>query len=227
MRCCVALLDQHRDCKAFTHNYGYSSCLWALQFGTRSFFLNKDIVPTLRAFADVKMPTFIVPFKKTSRASYSLKAGAATKNWDPGTTGCDPPNKRVRFHRYRSKKPDHVVTSDPKFLAALKDPKQKVLYFIHGGGYVVCSTQTHRGLVYNLVHNTESLLFTLNYRRPPDVDIVVTIDDCVRGCVILISPWVDFTSSELSDASFVVNRKLDIFRPEGVKRFANIVAQGY
>ncbi|CAD7965069.1 unnamed protein product [Amoebophrya sp. A120] len=581
VRCCLALLDKCRDPTRFAHNYAYSYFLWGLQFGTKSFFLNRDIVPTIRFLGDIKMPTLIVPFRKTSRARFSLPvrepdevlmeyyditeekepdllkrkkmlkrmifkncsltqksertssgstsssrrggdhinyiqkevnkgkeagfkeikadwlwpnkltphlnsknfdaelkeeeggnssdedeatlveqqdqqqqhqvvnqsqnkssssttstsctpkscknanfcssnnnsvdlvsggtttqsgctAGSSSSSSSSSTTGINTSHNKPRWHhRYRSKKPSHVITSDSKFLAAIRNPKQKVIYFIHGGGYVVCSTQTHRGLVYNLVDKTGFLLFTPNYRRPPDVDIVVTIDDCLQGylhlvhvlkiapsrinlfgdsagaglclqllqilkgrlhggrlscgvgnvaglarsrrrsrivdgtttseasgqsrtgppdematvapscedqqhaevdhpeilshtpsstisattartcraasCMqeasfselshdiksssvtasdeqerekedttrllqpassspppgslmppraVLISPWVDFTSSEQSDASFVTNRKLDIFRPEGVKRFANIVASG-
>ncbi|CAD7960590.1 unnamed protein product [Amoebophrya sp. A25] len=425
IRCSVALLDKHRDVSNFSHSYMYSYCLWLLQFGTRSFFLNKKIVPTLRFLGDIKMPTLIVPFKRTSRARFSLpvrdpdevlneyygrtgesrslrrktywgtkekpevnrgrearlkeikcdwlwpnrltphlngrgskaKSGSSSsgrKNKDfnfcstssssststtgrgknpdngaaavpssaGGTTCCTPSScgprrgdysgfddssapydeyegfenteeggysseeetspaaaaadlfndrnkvtagnktlssrssndedygeasacidpelvkhlrnalprpqrkssrgdgeapdevppphlpsqrmssspscasssssssspkltkqevKSLRWHRYRSKKPEFVVKSDPRFLAALRNPKQRVIYFIHGGGYVVCSTQTHRGLEYNLVDKTGYMLFTINYRRPPDVDIVVAIDDCLRG----------------------------------------------
>ena len=72
VRCCVALLDKHRDVSNFHHNYMYSYCLWLLQFGTRSFFINKNIMPVIRIFGDIKMPTFIVPFKRTSRARFSL-----------------------------------------------------------------------------------------------------------------------------------------------------------
>merc|ERR1712194_318503 len=44
--------------------------------------------------------------------------------------------------------------------------------------------------------------------------------------VVLISPWADFSRTEENDASFRINRKRDLFRPEGVKRICNIVMQG-
>lgn len=89
--------------------------------------------------------------------------------------------RKSHFSWHLSKKPSTVVETDPAFRAALRNPEQRIIYFIHGGGYVVCSTQTHRGVVYNLVDKTGFMLFTPNYRRPPDVDLLVSVDDCVQG----------------------------------------------
>lgn len=60
-------------------------------------------------------------------------------------------------------------------------PGQRVLYFLHGSGYVGCSPATHRGLVSQLVARTGRPAFVVRYRRGPEHSFPAATDDAVRG----------------------------------------------
>lgn len=51
-----------------------------------------------------------------------------------------------------------------------------IVLYLHGGGYALCSSQTHRNIVTAFaLHNV--VLCVPNYRRAPDVSIIDTVED--------------------------------------------------
>ena len=162
---------------------------------------------------------------------------------------------------------------------------ENVILYLHGGAYVLCNTRSHRSLIYSICKQTNSVVFAPNFRRPPEVDLKVTIDDALQSylflinelgvrsqnitvmgesaggalCVsllvrlkqlqreaeeeygsllggvhllprnvVIISPWVDLSASEVTSASFISNNHhgRDMFTAEVVKRFANRICKG-
>ncbi len=57
----------------------------------------------------------------------------------------------------------------------------RVIYYLHGSGYVVCSPRTHRGLVSRLSRRTDRVAFSLDYRLAPKHRFPAAGDDTVRG----------------------------------------------
>ncbi|MGW5524456.1 alpha/beta hydrolase [Gordonia sp. NPDC003950] len=66
-----------------------------------------------------------------------------------------------------------------------------VIYYLHGSGYVVCSTRTHRGLVARLSRRTGCLAFSLAYRLAPEYRWPAGGDDAIRGYHWLLSQDID------------------------------------
>lgn len=52
-----------------------------------------------------------------------------------------------------------------------------IVLYLHGGGYALCSSQTHRNILTAFaIHDV--VLCVPNYRRAPDVSIIEAVDDC-------------------------------------------------
>ncbi|MEE4025560.1 alpha/beta hydrolase [Gordonia sp. PKS22-38] len=57
----------------------------------------------------------------------------------------------------------------------------RIIYYLHGSGYVVCSARTHRGLVARLSRRTGWSAFSLDYRLAPEHRFPTAGDDAIRG----------------------------------------------
>jgi monoterpene epsilon-lactone hydrolase len=71
--------------------------------------------------------------------------------------------------------------------------KHPVILYLHGGAFVLCSSGTHRRLIYTLSIECDSLVLVPNYRRPPEVSIIDAVDDCYSCYRHLISIGVSPT----------------------------------
>ena len=57
----------------------------------------------------------------------------------------------------------------------------RVLLYLHGGGYVLGSLNTHRSLVGSLAQRCELNVLTINYRKAPDHPFPAALDDARRA----------------------------------------------
>lgn len=62
-----------------------------------------------------------------------------------------------------------------------RDTKQRALLYLHGGGYVVGSPRTHRGLTSRLSHVLETPVASVDYRMAPQVGIREEFADAVAA----------------------------------------------
>ncbi|MEO9329305.1 alpha/beta hydrolase [Gordonia aurantiaca] len=60
-------------------------------------------------------------------------------------------------------------------------PGSRVIYYLHGSGYVLCSPATHRGLVARMGNLTELPAFSLDYRLAPEYPWPCAGNDAIRG----------------------------------------------
>ncbi|GAA1482275.1 hypothetical protein GCM10009624_27150 [Gordonia sinesedis] len=86
----------------------------------------------------------------------------------------------------RDRTDDGQVRGEWVFAAGTPPPSadrsaDRVLYYLHGSGYVICSPRTHRGLVARLGRRTGLPAFSLDYRLGPDHRLPAGGDDAVRG----------------------------------------------
>ncbi|MBT0567671.1 alpha/beta hydrolase [Williamsia sp. CHRR-6] len=60
-------------------------------------------------------------------------------------------------------------------------PGARIIYYLHGSGYVVCTPRTHRGVVARLSALTGLPAFTLDYRKGPEHRFPTAGDDAIAG----------------------------------------------
>lgn len=66
----------------------------------------------------------------------------------------------------------------------------KVLYFLHGGGYMACSTMTHRPLTVGLTQALRSDTFAIDYRLAPEHPFPAAVEDALAGYEWLLEQGV-------------------------------------
>ena len=61
-----------------------------------------------------------------------------------------------------------------------------IVLYIHGGGFCLCGSNTHRNIVCSFAMEN-LVLFVPNYRRPPDVDLTEAVNDCAAAYTYLVT----------------------------------------
>jgi monoterpene epsilon-lactone hydrolase len=70
---------------------------------------------------------------------------------------------------------------DAEWLRPRHAPTGRVLLYLHGGGYVLGSLNTHRSLVGSLAQRCNCAALTINYRKAPDHPFPAALDDARRA----------------------------------------------
>ncbi|QRY62415.1 alpha/beta hydrolase [Gordonia sp. PDNC005] len=85
------------------------------------------------------------------------------------------------------------VHEHPAFGGRIPDPAtgRKVIYYLHGSGYVICSSRTHRGLVARLGRRAGVGSFSVDYRLGPEYQWPLGGDDAIRGYRWLLNQGFD------------------------------------
>lgn len=63
---------------------------------------------------------------------------------------------------------------------------QRIIYYLHGGGYIACSPKTHRGFTALLSRVTNARVFALDYRLAPENKFPAAVEDAVAGYRLLL-----------------------------------------
>lgn len=77
----------------------------------------------------------------------------------------------------------------------------KVLFHLHGGGYVTCSPNTHQLLLADLAAATGRDAVAVEYRKAPEHPFPIPIDDCERAWDALLARGFDPSDVVLSGDS--------------------------
>ncbi|GAA5050091.1 alpha/beta hydrolase [Nocardia callitridis] len=67
------------------------------------------------------------------------------------------------------------------------EPRGRLIYYIHGSGYISCSPATHRGLVSELSRRLHRPVYAVRYRRAPKYRFPSAHDDILNGYLWLIA----------------------------------------
>lgn len=67
------------------------------------------------------------------------------------------------------------------------EPGDKVLFYLHGSAYAVCSPRTHRAMVSAIARRTGRRAFSLDYRLGPEHRFPAAHEDAVRGYLWLLA----------------------------------------
>ncbi|WP_405485200.1 alpha/beta hydrolase [Nocardia sp. NBC_00511] len=96
-----------------------------------------------------------------------------------------------RPRRSRVLRVDEPGTVRGEWVGGPARPGQRVLYYLHGSGYIGCSPATHRGLVTQLTSRTGRPAFVLRYRRGPEHRFPAAHQDAVDGFLWLLGQGFD------------------------------------
>ncbi|HMJ01348.1 MAG TPA: alpha/beta hydrolase [Conexibacter sp.] len=136
-------------------------------------------------------------FAPASRQTIALEAALRrtwipiARNWRMTPRGVrmlqrvtEPPQRRVPVlrgsvveHTRVAGVPAEWVRGPRALPAAVHDPEQPVVLYLHGGGYVFGSPRTHRNLVSRISHVSGLPALSLDYRLPPVATLPAPIED--------------------------------------------------
>lgn len=69
--------------------------------------------------------------------------------------------------------------------------QDKVVLYLHGGGYVACSPITHRNLTTRLAHYGQTRVFAINYRKSPEYPYPYALEDALHSYQWLLEQGID------------------------------------
>jgi monoterpene epsilon-lactone hydrolase len=75
---------------------------------------------------------------------------------------------------------------DAQWIAAPGADPNRVVLYLHGGGYVLGSVNTHRDLIGRISRAGQARMLALNYRLAPESPFPAAVDDAVAGYRYLI-----------------------------------------
>ncbi len=81
------------------------------------------------------------------------------------------------------------------------DAAGRVILYLHGGGFVVCSPQTHKGLVSRLAREAKSSALLIDYRLAPEHAFPAAADDALTAYQMLLTRGYDPSSITLAGDS--------------------------
>lgn len=59
--------------------------------------------------------------------------------------------------------------------------ERKLVFYIHGGAFVLCNPATHRALTCNVARVTGALVLAVDYRRPPQHQFPIALEDVLEA----------------------------------------------
>jgi epsilon-lactone hydrolase len=68
---------------------------------------------------------------------------------------------------------------------------QKVILYLHGGGYCICSLDTHRGLAARLALASQARVLTIDYRLAPENPYPAALEDALASYHWLLAQGID------------------------------------
>ena len=77
----------------------------------------------------------------------------------------------------------------------------RVILYLHGGGFVVCSPDTHKGLVSRLCRTSKSSALLVAYRLAPETPFPAAADDALTAYQMLLSRGYDPSAITLAGDS--------------------------
>lgn len=126
---------------------------------------------------------------------------------------------------FRLKKKD--INGIPAELLSPKDKQsEKIILYLHGGGYLYCSINTHRGLASQIAQRTKIPVIIIDYRKAPENKFPTALDDAHYAYKWLITNQSylpenviiggDSAGGGLSMATLLKLKELEVSLPKAV-----------
>lgn len=74
-----------------------------------------------------------------------------------------------------------LASRSGEWIAPKEGRHRALLYYLHGGGYAICSVDTHRHLIARLALAAPARALAINYRRAPQHRFPAAVEDAVAG----------------------------------------------
>ncbi|MFD4407699.1 alpha/beta hydrolase [Nocardia sp. NPDC058499] len=119
-----------------------------------------------------------------------------------------------------------------EWVGGCAEPGERLIYYIHGSGYISCSPATHRGLVSELSRRLARPAFAVRYRRAPQHRFPAAHDDILNGYLWLIEQghrggdivvMGDSAGGHLALGLCVGLRALGVDQPAALVGFSSVV----
>lgn len=119
-----------------------------------------------------------------------------------------------------------------EWVGGVPAPSTRIIYYLHGSGYVMCSPRTHRAFVGYLGHLCDRSAFTVRYRLAPEHRFPAAHDDAVNGYLWLLEQGFaahdiivagDSAGGHLAFALCGELRRRGLRQPAGVLAFSPLV----
>jgi acetyl esterase/lipase len=102
--------------------------------------------------------------------------------------------KGISYHKINNKHlngeliyPDKFINSEQFGINDLyKQTETNFILYIHGGAFCMCNSGTHRGLLYRLAKQTNSVILSVDYRRSPEYKYPIPLNDCMKAYLYLL-----------------------------------------
>jgi len=110
------------------------------------------------------------------------------------------PEQRVMFEEITSQfplaegtlcEPLRVGGLNAEWIAAPGASEDRVVYYLHGGGYAIGSVSTHRALVSRLSSAAGARFLVIDYRLAPENPFPAAVEDAVTGYRWLLSTGIE------------------------------------
>lgn len=108
--------------------------------------------------------------------------------------------QRQRFEQVAALLPKHPdALSQPvdaggvpgEWIAAPGAADDRIIFYLHGGGYVIGSVDTHRDLIYRLSKAAAARVLAINYRLAPEYPHPAAVEDAVAAYRWLLADGAD------------------------------------
>lgn len=80
-------------------------------------------------------------------------------------------------------------------------PQDRIIFYIHGGGYVSCSAATHRPITTTLARLSRFRVFSINYRRAPEHRFPAALDDAIAAYRWLLNQGIELNKIAIAGDS--------------------------
>ncbi|KAI8815882.1 Alpha/Beta hydrolase protein [Fimicolochytrium jonesii] len=67
-------------------------------------------------------------------------------------------------------------------------PAERVILYVHGGAYFICSRKTHRGITYRVAKYAHARVLAIDYRLSPESTFPTPLNDVLSAYLFLIDP---------------------------------------
>ncbi|KAJ3235162.1 hypothetical protein HDU81_000756 [Chytriomyces hyalinus] len=105
---------------------------------------------------------------------------------------------RSLFSMHNSDYPaDNGDNRDPR-------PGERVILYLHGGAYCLCSRKTHRGITWKLAKYAECRVLSIDYRLAPEFVFPLALHDAISAYSFLVKPPANFNSHAYHPSQVVI-----------------------
>ncbi|KAI9093755.1 Alpha/Beta hydrolase protein [Phlyctochytrium arcticum] len=84
--------------------------------------------------------------------------------------------------------PSHLLRSRTSDQALDAPADERVILYLHGGAYFICSRKTHRGLTYRAAKYAKARVLAVDYRLSPEATFPLPLADTISAYLYLIDP---------------------------------------